>query len=118
MVNKYGAKKIKDPATGYVFDSRKEFNRWCELRLLERAGKISNLKRQVKYVLIPAQRDESGKLLEREVSYVADFKYFDNCLEKEVVEDVKGYKGGSAYNVFSIKRKLVLYCHGIIVSEV
>ena len=115
--NKYGARKLTAP-DGQKFDSVKEYHRWGCLRLLERAGKITDLKRQVKYVLIPAQRDENGKLLEREVSYVADFKYFDNSLGEEVVEDVKGYKGGSAYNIFSIKRKLMLFCHGIVVKEV
>ena len=44
-MNKYGAKKIRDPATGYMFDSRKEFIRWCELRIMERTGKITDLKR-------------------------------------------------------------------------
>ena len=49
--SKYGNKKIE--YNGEVFDSKKEYKRWCELKLLERAGKISDLKRQVKYVLIP-----------------------------------------------------------------
>ena len=112
-MNKYGAKKIKDPATGYVFDSKKEFVRWCELRLLERAGKISNLQRQVKYVLIPSQKDPNGKVLEREVSYVADFVYIDNALGQVVVEDVKGYKT----DVYRLKKKLLLWVYGIIVKE-
>lgn len=113
-MNKYGAKKIKDPATGYLFDSKKEFYRWCELRIMERSGKIYDLKRQVKYVLVPSQRDESGKLIEREVSYIADFEYIQDG--KKVVEDVKGYKRGAAYQLFSIKRKLMLL-QGIRVKE-
>lgn len=53
--SKYGSRKVtKD---GIVFDSVREYNRWTELKLLERAGQIQNLERQVKYVLIPAQRD-------------------------------------------------------------
>ena len=112
-MNKYGAKKIKDPATGYVFDSKKEFIRWCELRLLERAGKISELKRQVKYVLIPSQRDEKGKVIEREVSYVADFQYIDHSLGDVVVEDVKGYKT----EVYRLKKKLLLWTLGIKLKE-
>ena len=48
--SKYGNKKIE--YNGEVFDSKKEYKRWCELKLLERAGKISDLKRQVKYVLM------------------------------------------------------------------
>ena len=112
-MNKYGAKKITDPATGYTFDSKKEFIRWCELRLLERAGKISNLQRQVKYVLIPSQRDQKGKVLEREVSYVADFVYLDHSLGDVVVEDVKGYKT----EVYRLKKKLLLWVHSIRVKE-
>ena len=112
-MNKYGAKKITDPATGYVFDSKKEFIRWCELRLLERAGKISELKRQVKYVLIPSQRDEKGKVIEREVSYVADFQYIDHSLGDVVVEDVKGYKT----EVYRLKKKLLLWTLGIKLKE-
>ena len=111
-MNKYGAKKVV--VDGEVFDSRKEYYRWCDLKLLERAGKISDLKRQVKYVLIPSQRQD-GKLIEREVSYIADFEYVENGLK--VVEDVKGYKRGAAYQLFSIKRKLMLHLFGIRVKE-
>ena len=112
-MNKYGAKKIKDPASGYTFDSKKEFIRWCELRILERAGKIFNLQRQVKYVLIPSQKDQKGKVLEREVSYVADFVYIDNALGQVVVEDVKGYKT----EVYRLKKKLLLWVHSIRLKE-
>ena len=112
-MNKYGAKKVV--IDGQVFDSKKEFNRWCDLRLLERVGKISGLKRQVKYTLIPAQRDKEGKLVEREVSYIADFEYIENG--QKIVEDVKGYKRGAAYQLFSIKRKLMLFLNGIKVKE-
>lgn len=113
--NKYGAKKITDPKTGFVFDSKKEYLRWCELRLLERAGKISDLKRQVKYVLIPAQREWSGCLIEREVSYIADFEYIQDG--EKIVEDIKGYKRGGAYQLFTIKRKLMLHKYGIRIKE-
>ena len=145
--NKFGAKKITDPFTGDVFDSKAEHKRWCELRLLEIAGKISNLRRQVKYELIPAQREEStevfkagpnkglpkpGKIIEKSVCYIADFVYevpyrqfSDNDGElifadgwKTVVEDVKGYKRGAAYDIFTIKRKLMLWVHGIKIQEV
>ena len=115
-MNKYGAKKITDPATGFVFDSKKEYYRWCDLRLMERAGKISDLQRQIKYLLIPAQRDSKGKLIEHEVSYIADFVYIDNSGEK-IVEDTKGYKRGAAYQLFTIKRKLMLHKFGIRIKE-
>ena len=114
-MNKYGAKKVV--VDGEVFDSRKEYYRWCDLKLLERAGKIAYLKRQVKYVLIPAQVNEAGKVVERECSYYADFTYYDFALKQNVVEDVKGYKRGASYQLFSIKRKLMLYKFGIIVKE-
>lgn len=130
--NKFGAKKFKDPATGMEFDSKAEYRRWCELCLLEKAGKISGLCRQVKYELIPAQRAEStgvykagpqkglpkpGAVIEMATSYVADFIYFGED-GKLVVEDVKGCKKGAAYDLFAIKRKLMLYVHGIKVKEV
>lgn len=130
--NKFGAKQIKDPATGYVFDSRAEFCRWCELRILERAGRISGLRRQVKYELIPSQREEStevykagpqkglpkpGAVIEKACFYVADFEYYD-ADGKLVVEDTKGCKKGAAYDLFVVKRKLMLWVHGIKVKEV
>lgn len=115
MMNKYGAKKITDPATGFVFDSKKEFARWCELRLLERAGRISKLRRQVKFVLIPAQYDGLKKL-EADVSYIADFVYKDES-GNEIVEDTKGYKRGAGYQLFVIKRKLMLQKFGIRIKE-
>lgn len=109
MGNKYGAKKVTAP-DGTEFDSQKEYNRWCDLRLLERAGKISGLKRQVKYELIPKQDGE------RACYYVADFVYLDSD-GKQVVEDCKGYKKGAAYNLFAIKRKLMLCLYGIKIKE-
>lgn len=95
---------------GNVHDSRKEATRWSELLILEKAGVISDLKRQVKYELIPKQEGE------RAVFYIADFEYIENG--KKIVEDVKGCKEGLAYRVFAIKRKLMLYVHGIKVKEI
>lgn len=130
-MNKYNAKKIKDPFTGDIFDSKKEYNRWCNLRLLERAGKISNLKRQVTFELIPPQREEStevykagpqkglpkpGAIIEKAVDYVADFTYYQDG--EYIVEDTKGYKKGAAYQLFVIKRKLMLSVHGIRLKEI
>ena len=104
-LNKYGAKKITDPATGFVFDSKKEYHRWCELRLLERAGKISGLCRQVSYELIPKQKGE------RACNYVADFQYLEDG--KLVVEDAKGVRT----DAYRIKKKMMLYIHGIRIKE-
>lgn len=123
--SKYGAKKVT--VDGLTFDSKKEANRYRELKILEKIGEITNLQMQVKYVLIPAQREPDtvgkrggiikGKLIEREVSYIADFVYTD-VNGNRVVEDVKGYRGGGAYEIFKIKRKLMLYVHGIKIIEI
>lgn len=109
-MSKYNSKKTV--VDGQKFDSKKEANRYQELVLLEKAGVIKNLSRQVKFVLIPSQRDESGKLIERECSYKADFKYEEGI--KTVVEDVKGFRTKE----YVIKRKLMLWRYGIRIREV
>lgn len=124
MKTKYHSRKIT--RDGMTFDSVKEYRRFCELSLLEKAGAITDLKRQVEFVLIPAQREPDtvgkrggiikGKTIEQKCSYIADFVYTENG--KTVVEDVKGYKQGTAYAVFTIKRKMMLYFHGIRIREV
>lgn len=123
--NKYQAQKCT--YNGLQFDSHKELQRYLELRLLERSGQITCLKRQVKFELIPAQREPDktgkrggvikGKTLEQSCDYYADFVYKDNQ-GNTVVEDVKGYKQGGAYSVFTIKRKLMLYKYGIKIKEI
>lgn len=110
VMSKYRAKKTE--VDGIIFDSKKEAKRYQELILLEKAGYISNLERQVKFVLIPAQRI-NGKVAERECSYIADFVYLDEG-GKKVVEDTKGVKTKD----YIIKRKLMLWVHGIRIKEV
>ena len=117
---KYGNKKIY--ADGEVFDSKKEYRRWNELILQVKAKEISELRRQVKYVLIPAQREPDltgprggirrGKLIEREVAYIADFVYTDRD-GSTVVEDCKGMRTKE----YIIKRKMMLYKYGIRIKE-
>ena len=109
MKNKYHAKKCE--WDGEVFDSKKELQRYKELKLLEKAGEIQNLRRQVKYVLIPSQRID-GKVVEREVAYNADFVY--EADGETVVEDVKGVKTKD----YIIKRKMMLLFHNIRIKEV
>lgn len=104
MANKYGSRKMKAP-DGQVFDSVKEYYRWGCLRLMERAGAISDLKRQVKFELIPKQKGE------RPCYYIADFTYMENG--ELVVEDVKGVRT----EVYKIKKKLMLWVHGIMIKE-
>lgn len=122
--NKYRNQKIK--VGEEVYDSLKEKNRHFELKLLEKAGVIKDLQRQVKFVLIPTQREpdiigvrggvKKGKVIEQECAYIADFVYNEN--ENLIVEDVKGYRDGQAYALFKVKRKLMLYKYGIKIKEV
>ena len=100
---KYHNKKIT--VNGIKYDSEKEYNRYCELKLLERAGIIKDLQRQVEYELLPKQDGE------RAVKYKADFVYTENG--KQIVEDVKGCRTKD----YIIKRKLMLYQHGIKIFE-
>lgn len=117
MRTKYGNRKVK--RDGMVFDSVREYNRYRELKLLEKAGGISNLQTQVKYVLIPKQyssteftKAKKPKVLEREAAYIADFVYQENG--KVVVEDAKGMKT----ELYKLKKKLMLHVHGIQIKEV
>ena len=109
MYNKYSNKKCRC-ASGHVHDSKKEAKRCNELTILERAGIIKDLRQQVKFVLIPSQKI-GGKVVERECSYYADFCYTENG--RKIVEDTKGMKVDS----YIIKRKLMLYVHGIKIKE-
>lgn len=123
--SKYGSQKVT--IDGITFDSKKEAVRYQQLKLLERAGEIGELKRQVEFELIPAQFEHPhsftkhgrGKCLERKCSYIADFVYKvpllvggEPCIT--VVEDTKGYKTPE----YIIKRKLMLYVHNIRIQEV
>ena len=112
--NKYRSQKIT--VDGITFDSVKEANRWQELRILERAGEIRDLQRQVPFVVIPTQRDENGKLIEKEVRYVADFTYIEKGKLTRTVEDVKSE--ATRTREYIIKRKLMLYRNGIRIREV
>lgn len=109
MASKYRSRKVT--RDGMTFDSQKEYRRFCELRLLERAGEVTDLQRQVKFELIPSQRI-GGKVVERACAYVADFVYMENG--KKVVEDTKGFKTTD----YIIKRKLMLWVHGIKIKEI
>jgi hypothetical protein len=80
---------------------------------MQKAGEIYDLQRQVPFVLIPTQKDNDGKVIERQTKYIADFVYRDKD-HRLVVEDTKGMKT----DVYKIKKKLMLYRHGIIIREV
>ena len=117
---KYGNKKTT--VDGITFDSLKEAKRYKELSLMQQSGMIQDLKMQVKYILIPAQREpdtvgarggiHKGKLIERECTYVADFVYKENG--QTVVEDTKGFRTKD----YLLKRKMLLFFHGIKIKEV
>ena len=110
-MNKYRNQKVT--VDGITFDSRKEATRYAELKLLERAGKITELQRQPGYTLIPKQV-RNGKMIERPVIYKADFAYHDEETGTDVVEDVKGLRTKE----YIIKRKLMLWEYGIKIREV
>lgn len=121
---------------GIEFDSKKEGHRYSELKLLQRAGKISDLALQKRYELIPAQYEtvETGEYfkigakkgqpktkqvcIEQSVVYIADFVYKENG--QTVVEDVKGFRDPSSatYAKFVLKRKMMLWIHGIKIKEI
>ena len=125
-VNKYKAKKYY--FNGICFDSKKEMNRYVYLSRLVRDGEIRDLELQKKFVLIPTQREpdiigkrggvKPGKVIEKEIAYYADFSYTVSKSGETVVEDVKGYRGGGAYALFTVKRKLMLFFYGIRVKEI
>ena len=125
MKSKYGSKKVV--VDGIVFDSIRESKHYKKLKEQEQAGKIKDLRLQVKYELIPKQVEvkeryskktgkrikDEVKTLELPVYYIADFVYTDEK-GQEVVEDVKGMRTPD----YVLKRKLMLYIHGIKINEV
>lgn len=110
-VSKYGNRKTE--IDGILFDSAKEARRYAELKLMERTGEISDLRRQVKFELTPSIR-EGGKVIERASHYVADFVYLDRRTGKIVVEDVKGKRTPE----YILKRKYMLAINKIRIKEV
>ena len=115
--NKYGNKKTGKHA------SKKEAKRAFELEMLAKGGYIEHLQEQVKFELLPSQKEmqpilqKNGKhkmlerTVERPVAYIADFVYFENG--DLIVEDTKGFRTPD----YVIKRKLMLYIHGIKIRE-
>ena len=118
--SKYHNRKTSRIIDGEVvqFDSEHEARRWDELVLLQKAGKITDLKRQVRYKLIPAQRDLQGHVIEKACDYVADFSYYEKQDGMKhpvhVVEDAKGVRTPD----YVIKRKLMLQKYGVRIREV
>ena len=105
---KYGNRMVS--VDGYKFDSVREAQRYIDLSLMQRAGVISDLRRQVPFELVPKQKDSRGRVI-REIRYIADFVYTENG--KTVVEDAKGYKTKE----YELKKKLMKYFHNIEIKE-
>ena len=122
---KYHSHKVE--VDGITFDSKKEARRYEELKTLQNLGEISDLELQKKFVLIPTQREpdtkgprggvRKGKVVEKEVAYYADFFYHDNKTDENVVEDTKS-KMTKSLSTYILKRKMMLYFHGIKIKEI
>ena len=111
--SKYGNRRVE--LDGITFDSNHEADRYAELKLMEKAGLISNLELQKPFILLGSQKDETGKVIEKPLKYVADFVYKD-VHGRRVVEDAKSDITKTA--VYRIKRKLMLAIYGIRIREV
>lgn len=109
-------KNKKTVVNGIEFDSKREAERYTVLHAMEQSGLISDLQLQVKYCLLPPQKGKTRN--ERAVTYIADFVYKRNG--ETVVEDSKGYRNpaSATYAKFVLKRKLMMYIHGIEIQEV
>ena len=108
-MNKFSARKVE--FDGYIFDSKKEYLRYLELRQLQKDKKIAELEVHPEYTIISANDKFKA------VIYKADFYYVDVNLN-QIVEDVKGLKKGAAYSLFKIKQKLMYDRYGIDVKEI
>ena len=125
---KYNAHKVT--IDGITFDSKHEAERYCQLKLLQRAGQISNLELQKEFILIPAQyksEERYGKngkrlkdkqiLVERKVSYFADFTYVEVESGQMIVEDAKS-EITRTDKTYILKRKMLRHFYGLEVQEV
>lgn len=102
-MNKYKARKTV--IGNLTFDSKREAARWKELQLLEHAGKILGLRRQVTFELVPGVKFAGASRKRPAIRYTADFVYTENG--RQVIEDVKGVETPE----FRIKRHLLLALH-------
>lgn len=109
-LNKYHAKTVV--IDGIKFRSKAEGTRYCELRVLERAGAIKDLELQPSFVLAPGVTLNGVK--KRSLRYIADFSYVDVSTGHRVVEDVKG----DITPMYRAKQHLLKHIHGIEVKEI
>ena len=111
-MNKYRNKKVT--IDGITFDSIKESKRYQELKLLERANEITELKLQVPFILLENYILNGKK--HQGIKYIADFAYIDIKTGKYVVEDVKSQ--ATKTQVYKLKKKLFEQKYGIEIREV
>lgn len=97
---------------GVRFDSKKESFRWRDLQMLEKGGWISQLERQVSYVLAPGVKLAGEKRARPAIRYVADFRYFSRETGGFVVEDVKS-PATAKESAFRLKLHLMKVVHNI-----
>lgn len=98
--SKYGNHPVV--VDGVRFDSEKEYARWCDLKLLEKAGVIKDLKRQVPFELQPAFYHKGKRI--QAIKYVADFTYTDED-GNYIIEDSKGVRTRE----YIMKQKMMLF---------
>ncbi len=101
--NKYHNKKVI--IDGFKFDSKLEAQRYTELKLMQKQGLIKDLELQKTYLLIPTFKKNDTTF--KRASYIADFVYYDNTLNKTIVEDTKGFKT----DLYLLKKKLFEYLY-------
>lgn len=106
--NKFGNHRVE--TKDGVFDSKLELNRWEQLKLLERAGAIKDLQRQVPFVLV--KKSQYG----RAINYVADFVYLDPKTDEMVIEDTKSK--ATQTPLYRLKKRLVAEKYGIVIKEI
>lgn len=107
-VRKSKYRSVKTTVDDITFDSKKEAKRYQELKLLQCANKIEDLRLQVPYILIDKSR------YGRQIKYIADFVYYDKELKQEIVEDTKGFRT----DVYRLKKRLMAETYGIEIKEI
>lgn len=103
--NKYNARKIS--VNGITYDSELEYQRYCELKMMEKAGIISDLQYHKRFVLI--EKNENG----REIAYEADFVYKKDG--QTIVEDTKSEP--TKTRLYALKKRLMLEKYGLKITE-
>lgn len=113
MRSKYGA--VKTTVDGVTFASKAEARRYQELRLLEKAGEVTELELQPKFPIYVSINGRSRHMGDKPVcTYVADFRYRFGPTGILMIEDVKGMKTP----VYRLKKKMVEAQYGVEIIEI